>query len=267
MIKNFRTKLKEGKLAFGASGKAEPRMAKVLAKAGIDFFIIDMMFSPLDWSAAQTATWACDASGIASIVRIQSNPWLSPGDPRIVTDAARAFSIGFDGVIYSTSSAKELEHVMKTAKDWHRVASGVYRTSAEEMVGFMDRVGEETILIPLLECETALRELKEIYAIDGVQVVWLGLTDIARVLGHPHEYEHPDVWRVIDQAVEIANKRGKAVFCNLGYIFTDFASITQRFKRLYDHGVRMVSFPVEFLTYISAKNIRAEVWRLTSETE
>jgi 2-keto-3-deoxy-L-rhamnonate aldolase RhmA len=264
MLEHLRTKLGKGELAIGASVKADPRLAMILANAGIDFFQTDMMFSPLDWQAAQTVTWICNAKGIASILRIPANPWLSPDDPHLVIDAGRAYSIGFDAVVFSCSSAAELEHVMMTTKDWHRVASGIFRTSAQEVKDFMGRVQEETLLIPLVECDTALNDLEGIFAVDNLKVVWLGATDIARVLGHPHEYEHPDVWRVIDKAVNLGNKRGVTVYVNGGYIYTDFTAITQAMKRLYDHGVRMMNFSGDFVLQTMSRNIISEVRKITS---
>jgi 2-keto-3-deoxy-L-rhamnonate aldolase RhmA len=96
------------------------------------------------------------------------------------------------------------------------------------------------LIMPIVESLEVINTMEEAMSIDGIKAFGIGLTDVSRVLGHPFDVEHPDVWRVLDKAVNIAEKKGIWIGANVSYIFHDIESIVQRVKRLHDHGVDMV---------------------------
>ena len=52
-----------------------------------------------------------------------------------------------------------------------------------------------------------MREIDEILAIEGVRIVMLAMTDLSKALGHPFQYEHPEVWEALDSIVKKADAR------------------------------------------------------------
>ena len=50
-----------------------PSLANVIAKAGLDFIIIDLEHGPMDYKSAQEMAMAAEAGGCEAIVRVPSN--------------------------------------------------------------------------------------------------------------------------------------------------------------------------------------------------
>ena len=67
----------------------------------------------------------------------------------------------------------------------------------------------------------------------------LAMTDLSKALGHAFDYEHPDVWRVLDSIVEKAAKRNIAIAANMGYDYTTHERMCARVGRMHEHGVRI----------------------------
>ena len=95
------------------------------------------------------------------------------------------------------------------------------------------------VFVPHIEAGTAIEEIDEILAIDGIRIVMLAMTDLSKALGHPFQYEHPEVWRALDSIVEKAGKRNIAIAANMGYDYTTYERMTERVQRMHEHGVRI----------------------------
>jgi len=93
--------------------------------------------------------------------------------------------------------------------------------------------------VPHIEAGTAVHEIDEIIAMDGLRILMLAMTDLSKALGHPFEYEHPDVWRRVDDIVGKAQARGIVIAANMGYDYTTHERMAARVKRMHDHGIRI----------------------------
>jgi 4-hydroxy-2-oxoheptanedioate aldolase len=64
----------------------------------------------------------------------------------------------------------------------------------------------------LVQCEstTSLANLEAICAVDGVDGVFIGPADLSASLGYINQLQHPEVLRVIDEAIARINRCGKA---------------------------------------------------------
>lgn len=235
------SKLNRDELALGVWIKGAPHLVPTLARAGFDFVRPDMMFSALDWKELDHIHRTAETVGLATWLRIASNPWLAgPGHMQITVDAARAFSLGVHVVQVSIASAEQVRALVEVAKDWHRSGAGEYPNSNETFVSQGRRVAETAMVVPAIESRTAIDQLDEILEIDGLRAIQIACTDFSKELGYPFQYEHPEVWRAIDRLTEKARAKGIIVVANTGYDYTTAEEISGRVKRLYDHGVRVV---------------------------
>jgi 2-keto-3-deoxy-L-rhamnonate aldolase RhmA len=98
---------------------------------------------------------------------------------------------------------------------------------------------DAAVFVPHIEAGTAINEVDEILAIDGIRIVMLAMTDLSKALGHPFQYEHADVWRAVDGIVEKASKRGIVVAANMGYDYTTHQRMAGRVQRMHEHGIRI----------------------------
>ncbi len=220
---------------------ASPEVVETLAYAGFDWVCIDLMFESTDWSLAANMVRAAKAWGISPLIRVPSNPWAAGEDPHVLVDITRALGIGATGVAVSVDTPQIVEKAVEVCKEWHRNIHVM--PFAEDMRKYAEvqkKMAEKTLLVPLLESEGSLKNMEEICKVPGLKAICIAISDASRILGHPFDYEHPDVWRVVDQAARLAEKYDLYLMGNTGYQFQDAESIAKRIKRLYDHGVQMV---------------------------
>ncbi len=242
-------KIAANKLALGAFIKGGPHILPTLAKAGFDFVRPDMMFSGIDWRELDHIVRASEATGVTTMVRIATNPWLGgENNLQCTVDAARAFSLGAHAVQVSVASTKQVEALLEVAKDWHRSGAGYYPTSKDEFGTHIKAVSQGALLVPAIESRTGIRDMDAILSLEGLRAIFIACTDFADMLGHRLDYEHPEVWAAVDRIVDKARSRGITVFANTGYVYRSREAIIKRVRDLHQHGVQMVMMQgVEFL--------------------
>ncbi|MPZ44543.1 MAG: hypothetical protein GEV05_14305 [Betaproteobacteria bacterium] len=233
-------RLGAGEMALGVWIKGGPSWVPTIARAGFDFVRPDMMFSALDWRELDHIHRAAQAVGLTTWVRVPANPWLGGTESLQVTvDVQRAFSLGIEIVGASIASARQARACLEVANDWHRSGTGEYPNSNETFKAMHAKSKDVAVFAPHIEAGTAMQEIDEILALDGLRIVMLAMTDLSKALGHAFEYEHPDVWRALDSIVEKAAKRNIAVAANMGYDYTTHERMVARVQRMREHGVRI----------------------------
>jgi 2-keto-3-deoxy-L-rhamnonate aldolase RhmA len=154
-------------------------------------------------------------------------------------DVQRAFSLGIEVVGASIASARQVRACLEVANDWHRSGTGEYPSSDETFKAMHAKGKDVAVFVPHVEAGTAIHEIDEILTLDGLRIVMLAMTDLSKALGHPFQYEHPDVWRTLDSIVEKAARRNVAVAANMGYDYTTHERMVARVQRMRAHGVRI----------------------------
>ena len=129
-----------------------------------------------------------------------------------------------------------------------------YAPEAASIPAYMDRCNRETLLLP--QCETAgcLAHIEEICAMDGVDGIFVGPFDLSIALGHPGEFDAPEVHDAILRVQAACRKHGK-----LSMIFTgDAAASRRRFAEGYDSA----TMGMDTLFYVGMyKQMAEDVWR------
>jgi 2-keto-3-deoxy-L-rhamnonate aldolase RhmA len=67
----------------------------------------------------------------------------------------------------------------------------------------------------------------------------VAMTDLSEALGYAFQYDHPEVWKALDSIVAKARARGIVVAANSGYAFTTADQVSERVRKLHEHGVRI----------------------------
>lgn len=256
MSRLFR-KIEAGQLALGAYIKGAPHLLPGLAKAGFDFVRPDMMFSSIDWKELDHIIRAALLVDVTPVVRIPNNPWFGGTENlQCAVDAARAFSIGAEAVQVSVASARQVEALLHVAKDWHRSGAGQFPASQDELKTHLKKVASEALLVPSIESKTAIAEIGDIAAMEGMRAIFIACTDFAEQIGHPFDYEHPEVWAAFDRIAQLARDHNLTLIANTGYVYKTMAENARRVKDLYDHGAQVVMVQgVEFLFEVLCKEM------------
>jgi 4-hydroxy-2-oxoheptanedioate aldolase len=75
---------------------------------------------------------------------------------------------------------------------------------------YLGRAQDEICVIVQIETRSALASLESIAAVDGVDALFIGPSDLAADMGHLGDNAHPDVRAAIDDAIRRILKVGKA---------------------------------------------------------
>ncbi len=193
--------LKEGGLALGTytGGIADPQIVEIIGHAGFDAAFIDMEHTSFDLRDVQLMVMAAEASEITPLVRPESN----------ASDAIqRVLDRGAQGVqVPHVNSAAEAQRVVEAARFHPLGKRGLAAATRPAHYGFglsLDRYVEEanreTLVCIQLEEVEALRHLDEMVQVEGVDVFFLGPSDLSQSMGLPGRREAPEVQSAMDAA-------------------------------------------------------------------
>ena len=75
---------------------------------------------------------------------------------------------------------------------------------------YVQEANRETLVIAQIETMEAVENLKEILTVPGIDVVFIGPTDLSSAMGYPGQAKHPEVQKMIDNLVKEIHAAGKA---------------------------------------------------------
>lgn len=238
IINHARRQLEKGQLSLGANVRIgrTPDIAKVFKVAGFDWVWCDLEHTvvPLD-TASQIALCAIDA-GITPLIRVSRH---SPEEINLV------LTNGFLGVIVphveNAEQAAAVARPCRFAPRGDRSAPNVYVHFGYQPVSHQEAaavLNDNTLCAVLLESGEAIRNAEAIAAVDGVDVLWVGGTDLGFDLGIPAQGGHQLIEDACRTVIAAARKHGK--FPGIGGIGDDAV-----LKRYIEMGMRFISSGVD----------------------
>jgi 4-hydroxy-2-oxoheptanedioate aldolase len=225
-------------------------IARIAQTAGFDMLYIDLEHSPLTLDATGQICIAALEAGVMPAVRVPANT------PEYIGRVLDAGALGI--VAPHIRSAAEAREVVKAAKFpplGERSNAGPlphlhYRAfSADETY---QALNDATMVIVQFESAQALECADEIVAIDGVDIVLVGINDFLADCGLPGQYDHPRVRECYAQVIEACRKRGK--HCGVGGL----ASRPDLIAEYVRMGARYVSTGTDLGFLLAASTERAK---------
>ena len=107
------------------------------------------------------------------------------------------------------------------------------------------------MVVVQFESAAALAQAEEIVAVDGVDMVLVGLNDLLADWGIPGEYDHPRVREAYAKTIATCRRRGK--HCGVGGLATRTDLVAEFVKM----GARYVSTGTDLAFLLSACTARA----------
>lgn len=253
-------------LSLGAWIKGGPHLVRSLYKGGFDFVRPDMMYSSIDWKELDHILQTCEATGLTCWTRIPSNAWaVGPEQMQVTVDAQRAFGLGMPIVQVSVAGAAQVRALMNVQKEWQGAVKYPPSSATATATATGTAKPKHPMVIPAIENGNAIREIDEILEIDGLRGIFIACTDFSKEVGHPFQYDHPEVWKAMDRIINQARTRGIFVGANTGYDYKTPEEIRGRVMALYDHGVRAVLVQgAEFLLETYSKRLIDDIKNRTS---
>ena len=191
-----------------------PMIVELAAAAGVDFVIIDMEHSALDLDRCAHVIRAADAAGITPFVRV----------PEV--DAAlikKLLNLGAAGIAVPHANRDNCEAALRAvryAPDGERGVCTIVRSAGYapgDWDGHVRQANREVMVIPLLEEKEVLADFDSLAAMPGLEVFFVGPTDLSISLGVPHAtFDEPAMGAALDRVVAAAARRGKHVMTTIG---------------------------------------------------
>jgi len=209
MRKNLtKEKIKEGKKAYGVFVPMWcPTIVEIIGHIGFDFVILDAEHSPISVESCEHMVRAADCVNITPIIRVGLN---------IRQNILRYLDIGALGVLMPQINSKaEVETVIESVKyppEGRRGLAGV-RAANYGLTGslgaYVKEANRETMVIVQVETMQAIDNLKEILAVPGTDVIFIGPSDLSSAMGYPGQVNHPEVQKMIVYLVDEIRTAGK----------------------------------------------------------
>lgn len=204
LVKN---KLKQNKPTFGSwITIGNPIVAEIMANSGFEWLTIDMEHSVITLDGAQDLIRIIELSGCVPLVRVSEN------NPFIIK---RVMDAGAHGVIVPmVNNREEAERAVKSVRYPPEGFRGVGLARAQkygfDFEGYKKWLEKESIVIVQIEHVDAVKNLKEILAVKGVDGYIVGPYDISGSLGIPGEFENPKFKKIIKEVMDVGKKSSKS---------------------------------------------------------
>jgi len=222
-----------------------PNVVELLGHAGLDFVIIDMEHSCIGTECAEQLIRAAEATDIVPFVRPTKN------DKGLIQ---RALDSGALGVVIPGGRTGNDAKAAVDASRYHpkgrrgaatprSIRYGVGLESGKNLKDVLQEVNKEIMVIFQIETETAVDNLSEILAVEGIDVAFVGPFDLSQSLGIPGEFDHSRQ----QEAIRKVLSQGKKVDMSLGML----ASNANQANHYIDMGFRFIvlSWDIGFLYY------------------
>jgi 2-dehydro-3-deoxyglucarate aldolase len=204
---SFRAAVRRGERLIGCwASLASPITTELLGTVGFDWLLLDAEHAPNDELTLIPQLMALKDSRSAPVVRPPAN------DSVIIK---RMLDAGFfNFLIPFVDSADDARRAVAATRYPPQGIRGVSVGQRGNRYGtvtdYLQVVNDNICVIVQIESRAAVQAIDEILAVDGVDAVFIGPSDLAAGYGHLGNAAHADVQQAIAHVFERAKAAGKA---------------------------------------------------------
>ncbi len=203
----FKQSLTGDKPLFGLwMGIPDTTVAEIGAGAGFDWVLIDAEHGPFDLNSVLHHLQAIEPHPVSTIVRPVEGQtalikqYLDIGVQTLLipmVDTAEQAQQLVQASYYPPMGIRGLGTSMARAANWNRTAD------------YLQHANQEICLIVQIESVEGLKNIDEIVAVDGVDAVFIGPSDLSASMGYIGNLGHPEVVSAIENAFKTIIAAGK----------------------------------------------------------
>ncbi len=226
----MKARLAAGETLFGSFlSLGSPLAAEALGLAGFDWLLVDLEHGGGDESQLLGQLLGARAAGVHGLVRVTT---AERGR------TARALDLGAEGVmcpmVDSAAAAEAWSRGLHYGPPGTRGVALFHRgarfgTDPDAIA----HARETTLGIAQIESPDAVEEVEGIAAVDGVDVLFVGPSDLSYAMGRFRQFDDPEFRGAIDRVLSAADAAGKSagIFC----------ASTEEVPRALADGFRMIA--------------------------
>jgi 4-hydroxy-2-oxoheptanedioate aldolase len=225
-----------------------PDVPAIAAACGYDAVYVDLEHTSTSLETAAMMCGAAIGAGISALVRVPSQ------EPSLI---AKVLDSGAVGVIVphvnSKTEAEAVVHAARFPPMGHRSISGLnavsgYRPrSAKEITEVLE---QRTVVAVMIETPEAVDASDAIAAVDGVDMILLGPSDLTAEMGIHGQYENEHFHNAVESVAAACRSHGVA----LGVAGIKSVDLLNRFVGL---GLRFISAGTDIGMFTEAATNRA----------
>jgi 4-hydroxy-2-oxoheptanedioate aldolase len=203
----LRARLAAGQATLGTFvGAASPVTAEACAAAGVDWLVLDLEHGSGGEEQVRDVVPAAGAYGVPTVVRVESAARIRIG---------RVLDLGAAGVMLPRmDTAEEVAEAVRHLRYPPAGDRGVatYNRACRFGLdpGALVRANAEVLGVVQVESASAVEQVDQIAAIDGVDVLFVGPQDLSHNLGMPGDLEAAAYLAAVERVRASAARHGKA---------------------------------------------------------
>lgn len=208
-MKNIKDRIKSGELLYGCwINLASTVSAEIVGQAGFDWLLLDLEHGAGDVAMMYQQLQALSGSPSAPFVRIDD---ISKPKVQRILDAG-ATGIMFPQIQSPSESDAAIRMMYYPPRGGRGMAKMVRATGfGRNASEYIAEVEKNLVGIIQIETLSALQQIDGIAATDGVDVLFVGPSDLSLSLGIFGQLDHPLYQQAISDVAKAGKKYGKAI--------------------------------------------------------
>jgi 4-hydroxy-2-oxoheptanedioate aldolase len=182
-------------------------ITELLALQGWDFIVLDAEHGPVQPHDCEQMVRSAELHGVAALARLPScrNDHIQ-----------RYLDTGLMGLhAPCVGSRAEAEAIVSAAKYFPlgqrglAAVRGAQYGQKQSLKDYAQYANANTVIVAQIETAEGLERLDDIAQVEGIDVIFIGPTDLSQSLGYPGELDHPAVQSAISRIIACANQHKK----------------------------------------------------------
>ena len=206
----FKKQLRAGSPKMGLFVNSHsPTIAEQLAHSGYDWLLVDTQHGPMNYEKLSAMLSGIAVGGAKSLVRVggyDDRPGIQ-----------QALDLGADGILVPyINTAEEARQAVSCMKYPTAGTRSVYfpqrSMNGAGLLGYAGNYNNEGIVALQVETASCIKNIAEIAAVPGVDILFLGQNDLCMSMGlyekyeFPHMYTSPELNAATSSLIEHAHK-------------------------------------------------------------
>ncbi|MEE9202247.1 MAG: aldolase/citrate lyase family protein [Dehalococcoidia bacterium] len=228
-------KLLSGGTAYGVfCNLYSPMIVELIGHLGFDFALIDAEHGPAGVESCEHMVRAAESVGLPIFIRVAMN---------IRQNILRYLDTGAQGVLLPMVNIREeAEAVVQAVKYPPQGRRGLASVRAADygltisLKDYALEANRQTLVATQVETLEAVHNLDELLSVEGIDVFFIGPTDLSTSMGYVGQVNHPEVQAMIEELVGKIRSAGRMAG-TIAYTHEALVKAKERGFQYIVHGV------------------------------